>query len=168
MDMKAQVLHIRQTIVRVKDYTTEHTQLVVQEPKTASSRRTIPLPEMCLTALRQHRARQAAERLAYGPGYANHGLVFCREDGRPLDPRTLNEHFRKAITEVGLPPLRLHDARHTFATWLLEQGVSPKVVQAMLGHSSIAMTIATYSHVSLDLEKQAAATLNAALHAGLQ
>jgi len=58
--------------------------------------------------------------------------------------------------------------RGTFATWLLEQGVSPKVVQTMLGHSSIAMTLDTYSHVSLDLEKQAAATLNAALARGLQ
>jgi integrase len=94
--------------------------------------------------------------------------VFCREDGRPLDPRTLNEHFRKAIAEAGLPPLRLHDARHTFATWLLERGVSPKVVQTMLGHSSIAITLDTYSHVSLDLEKQAAATLNATLARGLQ
>jgi integrase len=168
VDMKAQVLHIRQTIVRVKDYAIGHTRLVVQEPKTASSRRTILLPEACLTALRQHRARQATERLAYGPGYTDHGLVFCREDGRPLDQRTLNDHFRKAIAEAGLPPLRLHDARHTFATWLLEQGVSPKVVQTMLGHSSIAMTLDTYSHVSLELEKQAAATLNAALHAGLQ
>ena len=74
----------------------------------------------------------------------------------------------RMFAPMGLPPLRLHDARHTFATWLLEQGVSPKVVQTMLGHSSIAMTLDTYSHVSLDLEKQAAATLNAALARGLQ
>jgi integrase len=62
----------------------------------------------------------------------------------------------------------LHDARHTFATWMLEQGVSPKVVQTMLGHSSIKITMDLYSHVSLDLERQAAATLNAALTRGLQ
>jgi integrase len=63
--------------------------------------------------------------------------------------------------------MRLHDARHTYATWLLEQGVSPKTVQTMLGHGSIAVTLDIYSHVSLDLEKQAAAKLNAVL-AGTQ
>ena len=58
--------------------------------------------------------------------------------------------------------MRLHDARHTFATWMLEQNVHPKVVSELLGHSSIRMTLDLYTHVSLDLEKQAAATLNAA------
>ena len=88
--------------------------------------------------------------------------------GSPIDPRTLNRYFSQALERAGLSPIRLHDARHTFATWLLEQGVSPKVVQTMLGHSSIAVTLDIYSLVSLDLEKQAAAKLNAALASGLQ
>jgi site-specific recombinase XerD len=103
-----------------------------------------------------------------GQAYNDHGLVFCHADGRPIDPRTLNRSFHQALTQAGLPPIRLHNARHTFATWLLEHGVSPKVVQTMLGHSSIAITLDIYSHVSLDLEKRAAATLNAALASGLQ
>ena len=86
----------------------------------------------------------------------------------PVDPRTFNRYFSQALVQAGLPAIRLHDARHTYATWLLEQGVSPKVVQTMLGHSSIAVTLDIYSHVSLDLEKQAAATLNAAFTRGLQ
>jgi len=65
-----------------------------------------------------------------------------------------------------LPLIRLHDARHTYATWMLEQGISPKVVQTMLGHSSSSITLDVYSHVSLELEKQAAAKLNAALTGG--
>jgi integrase len=168
VDWKAEVLHIRQTLARVKNHEAGHTQLIFQEPKTAHSRRTIPLPEGCLTALRQHWAHQAEEKLLLGQAYNDHGLVFCRADGRPIDPRALNRSFTQVLAQAGLPPIRLHDARHTFATWLLEHGVSPKVVQTMLGHSSIAITLDIYSHVSLDLEKQAAATLNAALASGLQ
>lgn len=168
IDWKASVLHIRQTLTRVKNHDTGRTQLVFQEPKTARSQRTIPLPEGCLTALRQHRAHQAEEKLSLGQAYEDHGLVFCGTNGKPLDPRTLSRYFSQALERAGLPSIRLHDARHTFATWLLEQGVSPKVVQTMLGHSSIAVTLDIYSHVSLDLEKQAAAKLNTALVSGLQ
>jgi integrase len=168
VDWKSEVLHIRQTLARVKNHEAGHTHLVFQEPKTVHSRRTIPLPEGCLAALRHHRAHQAEEKLLLGQAYKDHGLVFCQADGGPIDPRTLNRYFNQALAQAGLPPIRLHDARHTFATWLLEHGVSPKVVQTMLGHSSIAITLDIYSHVSLDLEKQAAATLNAALASGLQ
>ncbi len=168
IDLKAGVLHIRQALVRVKHHGTGRTHLVFQEPKTGHSRRTIPLPDVCLTALRHHKVRQAEEKLALGQGYTEHGMVFCRADGGLIDPRTLNRYFSQALAQAGLPAIRVHDARHTFATWLLEQGVSPKVVQTMLGHSNIAVTLNTYSHVSLDLEKQAAATLNAALTRGLQ
>jgi len=168
IDWKAEVMHIRQALVRVKDYVAGRTQLVVQEPKTDSSRRTIPLPEMCLAALRHHRAAQAEERLRLGQAYTDYGLVFCGLDGAPIDPSTLGRVFKRSLQQAGLPAIRPHDARHTFATWLLEQGVSPKVVQTLLGHSSIAITLDLYSHVSLDLEKKATATLNAALTRRLQ
>jgi integrase len=168
VDWQAGVLHIRQTLARVKNHETGRTQLVFQEPKTKHARRTIPIPEGCLTALRQHRGQQSEERLLLGQAYEDHGLVFCGPGGRPLDPRTLNRYFSQALKRAALPSIRLHDARRTFATWLLDQGVSPKVVQTMLGHSSIAVPLDIYSHVSLDLEKQAAAMLNAALASGLQ
>jgi site-specific recombinase XerD len=103
-----------------------------------------------------------------GQGYTDHGLVFCRADGNPIDPRTLGRYFSQALAQAELPTIRVHDARHTFATWLLEHGMSPKVVQTMLGHSSIAVTLDIYSHVSLDLEKRAADTLNAAFTSELQ
>jgi len=78
----------------------------------------------------------------------------------------MNLYFTQALKRAGLPAIRLHDARHTYATWMLEQGISPKVVQTMLGHSSISVTLDVYSHVSLELEEQAAAKLNAALTGG--
>jgi integrase len=172
VDADTEVLYVRQILVRIynRDATDQggKTRLDFHEPKTEASRRAVPIPEACLVALRQHRARQAEERLLLGPGYQDHGLVFAQADGAPIDPRTLNRYFTKALERAGLPAMRLHDARHTFATWMLEQGVSPKVVQTILGHSSIAMTLDIYSHVSLDLEKQAVAKLNAALSGGLQ
>jgi integrase len=168
IDGQAAVLHIRQALVRTKNHAIGRTELVKQEPKTAYSRRTIPLLDICQAALRHHRAQQAEEKLQLGPGYTDQGLVFCRANGAPIDPGTLDRVFRLALKRAGVPAIRLHDARHTFATWMLEQGVSPKVVQTMLGHSSIKITMDLYSHVSLDLERQAAATLNAALTRGLQ
>jgi integrase len=91
-----------------------------------------------------------------------HGFVFCREDGVPIDPRTLGRYFTQALKRAGLPHIRLHDSRHTFATWLLEHGVPMKVVQMQLGHSSFKVTADIYSHVTPELAQQAAAALNAA------
>ena len=95
--------------------------------------------------------------------YNDQDLIFCRKDGRPFDPRGFTRYFGRVLKQADLPSIRLHDAQHTFATLMLELGESPKTVQAMLGHSSIAITLAIYSHVSLELEKRAASRLNAAL-----
>ena len=170
IDVGASVLHVRQTLVRVKNHAApdhEHkTTLIFQDPKTAYSRRTVPIPAECLAALKRHKARQAEEKLMLGQAYVDHGLVFCRPAGTPLDPREFTTHFHTLLRQAGVPPIRLHDARHTFATLMLELGESPKTVQTMLGHSSVAITLDIYSHVSLELEKRAASRLNAALTGG--
>jgi integrase len=164
VDLHAGTLQVRQTLARV---TTAHsvgkkTVLVFLTPKTEQSRRTVALPAECVTALRQYKARQAQEKLAGGQGYHDYGLVFCREDGRPIDPRSMNRYFAQALKRAGLPSIRLHDCRHTFATWLLKAGVPLKVVSDQLGHSSITITADVYSHVTTEVAKQAAAVLNAA------
>ena len=161
------VLQVRQTLARVNVYNEqgrkERTQLIFQEPKTAQSRRSIPMPEACLDAMKRHKAKQAEEKLLLGPAYDDHGLAVCQPDGKPIDPRNFLRYFKKVLKQAGLPDMRIHDARHTFATMMLELGESPKTVQTMLGHSRIGITLDIYSHVSLDLEKRAAAKLNAAL-----
>jgi integrase len=166
VDLATGVLHVRQTVGRVYDRDAtgpSKTKIIFSESKTEKSRRTIPIPEACVAALRQYRARQAEEKLKLGQAYEDAGLVFCQLNGKPIDPRNMNLYFSQALKRAGLPSIRLHDARHTFATWLLEQGVSLKVVQTLLGHGSIAVTADIYSHVNLELEKQAVAKLNAAL-----
>jgi integrase len=121
-----------------------------------------------VTALRRHKAHQAEERLLLGQAYQDHGLVFCKEDGRPLNPKVFLVQFQRRLQRAGLPKVRIHDARHTFATLMLELGESPKTVQTLLGHSKIATTLDIYSHVSLELETRAVARLDAALKARTQ
>jgi len=166
VDLNAGILHVRQILVRIYNRDTKgegrKTRLNFHEPKTEKSRRSVPIPEACLTAFKRHKAHQAEEKLLLGPGYQDHGLVFAQADGAPIDPRSMHRYFAQVLQRGGLPAIRLHDARHTFATWMLEQNVHPKVVSELLGHSSIRITLDLYTHVSLDLEKQAAATLNAA------
>jgi integrase len=167
VDLNEGVLQVRQTLARVNVYNEQggkiKTQLMFQEPKTAHSRRKVPIPEACLVALKRHKAKQAEEKLLLGPAYADHGLMVCQPDGKPVDPRNFLRYFKRVLEQAGLPNIRIHDARYTFATMMLELGESPKTVQTMLGHSRVSITLDTYSHVSLELEKKAAAKLNAAL-----
>lgn len=126
------------------------------EPKTATSRRSVALGASTLALLREHRREQLEARLRLGPAYEDHGLVFAREDGRPWSPDALDRAFRLACRRAGLEAVRVHDLRHTHATWLLEAGVHPRVVQERLGHSSVTLTLDLYSHVMPTLQRDAA------------
>jgi integrase len=111
------------------------------EPKTARSRRSIPLPATVVRLLREHRRQQAAGRLAAGARYQNLDLVFATETGTPIDLRNLSQrHFKAVLKAAGLPPtIRLYDLRHTSATLLLAAGEHPKVVSERLGHATITL-----------------------------
>jgi integrase len=133
--------------------------LVVVPPKTAASRRLVPLPPQAVAALRTQRRQQAAARLAAGPAWAEGAWVFTSALGRPLDPSEVTRRFQRLLQAAGLPRLRFHDLRHTTATVLLGAGVHPKVVASLLGHSTIQVTLDTYSHVTPSLAQQAAEVL---------
>jgi len=135
------------------------------EPKTARSRRTIPLPATAARLLRDHRRHQAAARLAAGPRYTNLDLVFATELGTPVDLRNLAQrHFKAVLKAAGLPPtIRLYDLRHSSATLLLAAGEHPKVVSERLGHATITLTLDTYSHVLPTMQQAAAVRLEQAL-----
>jgi integrase len=135
------------------------------EPKTARSRRTVPLPASLTRTLIEHRRRQSAERLAAGPQYTAHDLVFATGAGTPLDLRNLSQrHFKAVVRRAGLSEtLRLYDLRHTSATLLLAAGEHPKVVSERLGHATVTLTLDTYSHVLPTMQQGAADRLETLL-----
>jgi len=130
--------------------------LVRDEPKTKRSRRTVPLPEVCMAALRAHRIAQAQERLAQGERWQDLDYVFTTAIGTPLDPRNLTRQFAAACKRAKLPATRFHNLRHTCASLLLAQGVQPRVVMETLGHSGIAITMDLYTHVMPSQQREAA------------
>ncbi len=134
--------------------------------KTRTSRRHVALDGQTVAKLREHRRRQLEERLAWGEGYADIGVVFTREDGSLLRPDWVSRRFEALRVEAGLSHIRLHDVRHTWATLALSAGVPMKVVQERLGHASIAITMDRYSHVLEGLDRDAAETVTATIFSG--
>jgi integrase len=124
------------------------------ELKTSSSRRLVALGEMALQKLRERREHQARER-EWG-SWTDHNLIFTSRTGRTISSGVLRRFFNELIDRTGLPVIRFHDLRHTAATLMLQQGIHPKVVQERLGHSSITMTLDTYSHVLPSLQEDVA------------
>jgi integrase len=127
---------IRQTVIAVKHAA------MLGTPKTKKGRRKVTLDEGTVVAIREHRKRQAAERLLMGAGWTDTDLVFCHVDGTMLHPERFTRGFSDAVRRLGLPQIRLHDLRHG---WLaLQAGIHPKVVQERLGHANIGITLDTY------------------------
>jgi integrase len=134
----------------------------VGEPKTEHSRRKIAIAPLAVEALRAHRARQRLERLAAGDAWSDHDLVFCDELGGYLNPISVTcTHFRGLLARAGLRRMRFHDLRHSAAPLLLASGVPLKVVSVMLEHTTIAITGDIYSHVTPDMQREAAAAMDA-------
>jgi integrase len=125
-------------------------------PKTDTSARVVALDRTSVTVLRCHHSRQRRERELAGAHYRDSGYVFTAPNGDPLAPERLTTLFAMLIAEHGLPPIRLHDLRHGAATLALAAGVELKVVQDMLGHSSIVLTADTYTSVLPEVAHRAA------------
>lgn len=153
LDLAAGRASISQTVIMV------HHDIQIGAPKTARGRRTVALDPGTVLALREHRQRQLAERLLMGAGFADHGLVFCRPDGGPLHPERFSRTFSRESAHAGLPAIRLHDLRHTWATLALSAGEHPKIVQERLGHANVSITLDVYSHVSEGLHGDAASRI---------
>jgi integrase len=134
------------------------------EPKTEKSRRTIVLPDFALDALRNHSERQSEIKRKAGEFWQEHDYVFCTPLGTHIHPgHDILEEFKKLLKRAGLPDIRFHDLRHSAATMLLSVGVHPKVVQELLGHNQISMTMDTYSHVLPTMQQEAMNKMNNAL-----
>ena len=133
----------------------------IVEPKTDRSRRLVIISNLAVDALRAHRETQAKERQRLGLPSHDDDLVFSNGLGKPTHPSNLlRRSFRPLLERAGLPKVRFHDLRHTAATLLLGEGIHPKIVSEMLGHSSINITLDLYSHVTPTMQQQAADALD--------
>lgn len=151
LDLSACRVATRQVVVLV-----DHQPVIKAANKTAASTRLIALDTATVEALREHRKQQLEERLAWGPAWVDSGLIFTLESGAPIHPERMTRWFEAHARASGLPLIRLHDLRHTHATLALQAGVHAKVVQERLGHSSISITLDTYSHAIPAMQEDAA------------
>jgi integrase len=150
VDLKQGVIQVKRTLV----YAEKHIYLK-DVPKTESSIRSISVADNTMKHLREYKLKQAPNEM---------NLVFpSPKTNLLLYPNSLDKYFAKTIKAAGLPVISFHGLRHTFATTLLELGVNAKIVQEMLGHSTIKTTMDTYSHVLPNMQKGASEFLNSAL-----
>ncbi len=157
VDLEAGAVHVRRGLYRVRG------EWVEGEPKSAAGKRKIALPALATAVLKEHRLAQLEARLKAGPAWEDNGLVFTTAAGRPIHPGDIRRTLTAILGRAGLPRIRFHDLRHSHATLLLKEGVNPRVVQERLGHSTVSMTLGTYSHVLPDLQAEAAEKLNRTL-----
>lgn len=139
----------------------------LKEPKTKAGRRNIPLSQFALDALRQQKGVQAEQRLRCGPAWKDHGFVFTQEDGGMLNPNRITSLFYQLWQRptssgwvAGVPRIRFHDLRHTFASLLLHKRLDIKLISTMLGHASVAITLDRYSHLMPGSDEQVAEAMD--------
>lgn len=136
-------IHVHQTLQRIQDRTNSEykTRIVVTTPKSACSIRTIPVPHGLMTILAAHKASST-------------GYILTNSDQDPLEPRTMQNHFKKVLKSSGISSANYHSLRHTFATRCIELGFDVKSLSEILGHASVNITMNRYVHPSMDLKKE--------------
>ncbi len=164
INLKTGTLQVVRVLTRVPTNMPKREHVYVEaEPKTQKSRRSVLIAPFALEALKQHRVRQLEAKLKAGPFWQEHDYVFCTLHGTHLNPNHVVEEFKLLLKKAGLPDIRFHDLRHSAATLLLSLGVHPKIVQELLGHTQISMTMDVYSHVLPSMQQDAISRLNTAL-----
>lgn len=161
VDLAAGVAHITQSLGG-----TQAGMPIYSTTKTPRSRRAIALPGLAVQALHHQRRQQEEYRKFLGSQYRDYGLVICLEDGRAWDLSNFEHTFRRKMDNLGFAGIRFHDLRHTHATLMLQAGVHPKIVSERLGHSQIAITMDTYSHVMPQMQREAAGQIDRLLGPG--
>ena len=156
IDLDMATISVVRTLQRVKG------EFILKEPKTAKGRRDIALTTDLAILLRGYKTHCEEQRRILGLRFDDTELVLAHYDGSPLDPGTVSHISKKIVKRAGLES-RFHDNRHAFATLMMSFGVNPKVVSEMLGHSTIATTMDIYSHVPLDLQRDAVRALQEGL-----
>jgi integrase len=150
LDFENNIIYVRQTLQEVKKIG-----LTFKEPKSGKSR-SITITSNISNKLKKVYKQQLENKLFFGSHYNDYDLVFAQKNGKPIQPTEMARNYRNVVDKSGLPYIRFHDLRHTHATLMLKQGVHPKVVSERLGHSTIGITMDTYTHVLPNMQKEAA------------
>ena len=158
VDLERGLVHVRVQLARIDGVNRLN-------PPKRHQLRTIPLPQTAVSALREHRLRQLEERLQASTRWEDWDLVFSSRYGTPLNRHNVSHRFKELLARLGLPDLVFHELRHTCASLLLAQGVDPRAVMEILGHSQLSTTTDVYSHVGTELLAEAARQMDAALAA---
>lgn len=148
-DTEKRYISIKENLSRLKGEDGK-SHLTFTTPKTASSKRTIPLLPDISQMLNEHRYAQTVKRFQAGQLWEDNDLIFCTDFGKPIEPRNLHRVLERACDKANISCINIHALRHAFATRALENGIPLKVVSDILGHSSISMTADIYSHVSVE------------------
>ncbi|WP_315117904.1 site-specific integrase [uncultured Clostridium sp.] len=144
IDLVDSILNITKSMQRIKG------KLTLKETKTPKSNRTITLFPSTIKFLKELKREHMERKLEHG---IDMDYVLCWEDGRPMDPHYVSQKFPKMLAEYNLPKVRFHDLRHTHATLLLKSKTNPKVISERLGHSTVAFTLDTYSHIDVETQR---------------
>lgn len=160
VDFEERKIYVKNSLCRVEDEQPDekgrrHSRYEVLEPKTKKSIRTIPMLDEVYDALMMQKIRQMQDKEQYKDIYMDCGFVFADRMGNYLPQRTFMEKYHNFLQKYHITDIRFHDLRHTFATLLIEADVSMKVVQELLGHSTITTSMDIYTHIS-DKKKELA------------
>ena len=160
IDFDNMTISVTKSASRMKNHVTGDTEIVIGYTKTINGNREIPIIASLLPLLKEHQLFQEKERKLNGKKYNKRNLVFCSTTGTLIEPRRLNTTLWKTMKKAGISPVSFHSLRHTFATRALEHGIPAKVVQEILGHSDVALTLNLYTHVLDSTVKSEMAKLN--------
>jgi integrase len=153
LDLDRRTLTIETTRVVVNG------RVIWSDGKTENAQRLIALDPLTLAALRVLVGQLDTERAEFGPGYHDHGLLFCWEDGRPPHPDTITRRFKRLAERAGLPLIDLHDVRHSYATAGRDAKIDWKALSQRIGHADVAFTMRQYVQSDLEADRQVGTTL---------
>lgn len=146
VNFATKTLSINKSLNRVRNFETGTSEILINSAKTESSKRYIPLLDDILKELENHRTKQKFEKRTAKENYKDKNFIFCDKLGKSYEPRYFQTNFKRICKLAGINT-NVHALRHTFATRGLEQGIEAKIMQELLGHSSITITLDTYTHV---------------------
>jgi integrase len=158
IDFDKKLIRIDKNVVKVKGKKT-----VTKDPKSESGKRVIEAPDVLISFLRRERTEYWKRKLLHGADYHDNDLVVCQPNGKPFEVDYYSRKFRRLLEVNNLKIIRLHDLRHSHATYMLRLGVNVKAMQKRMGHSTFSTTMDCYAHVLDDMGREAADTLNTGL-----